>query len=110
MVGLLNTAFGYLLYAIFIFIGIGYILAIFFSTLIGILFNFKTIGKFVFQSSENQLIFKFFFVYLISFVVNVSIVTVIRNLGYNDYLSGLVAITTSAVISFVLMKYFVFKK
>lgn len=110
LVGLLNTTFGYLCYAIFIFFGIGYILAIFFSTILGIFFNFKTIGKFVFQSEDNRLLIKFFVVYSFTFIINVSIVSGFRILGYNDYVAGLFAIVISAAVSFVLMKYFVFNK
>lgn len=110
LVGLLNTTVGYLLYATFIFLGFGYVLAIFFSTILGILFNFKTIGRFVFQSSDNRLLLKFFAVYAFTFIINVSIVSGFRNLGYNDYMAGFIAILISAAISFGLMKYLVFKK
>ena len=60
IVGFLNTLFGYSLYAFFIYLGLNYVLAILFSTILGIVFNFKTIGKFVFQNDSNKLIIKFF--------------------------------------------------
>ena len=64
IVGSLNTLFGYSLYALFIFCGLHYSLGVLLSTSIGILFNFKTIDKFVFESSDNKLIHKFIAVYI----------------------------------------------
>ena len=110
IVGVLNTIVGYSLYAFFIYVGINYVLAIFFSTILGVLFNFKTIGKLVFENNDNSLLTKFILAYIVTFIINVSIVTGLRSVGYNDYNAGLVAVIISAAISFVLAKYFVFKK
>ncbi len=102
--------FGYSLYAFFIYIGINYFFAIFFSTVLGILFNFKTIGRFVFENDDNSLLTKFVVAYLVTFVINVSIVTFMRGKGYDDYISGFIAIIISAALSFIFTKYLVFKK
>ena len=110
IVGMINTIVGYSLYVFFIYLGVNYALAIFFSTILGVLFNFKTIGKFVFENDDNSLLTKFFLAYVITFVINVSIVFKLRNFGYDDYTAGLIAIIISAIISFVLTKYLVFKK
>ena len=42
LVGILNTAFGYSLFALFIFLNMHYSLAVFLSTVLGVLFNFKS--------------------------------------------------------------------
>jgi len=110
IVGMINTIVGYSLYVFFIYLGVNYALAIFFSTILGVLFNFKTIGKFVFENDDNSLLTKFFLAYVITFAINVSIVFKLRNFGYDDYTAGLIAIIISAIISFVLTKYLVFKK
>lgn len=110
LIGILNTAFGYAMYAIFIGLGFHYIWAVIFSTIIGIIFNFKTIGKYVFNSHDNSLIIKFFAVYGVVFVVNISIIKLFKIYGYNDYIAGVFALIPSAGVSFVLNKYFVFKR
>ena len=110
MVGVLNTIVGYALYAMFISLGFNYILAVVFATILGVLFNFKTIGKYVFGSHDNSLIVKFFAVYLVVFIVNVSIIKFFKLYEYNDYIAGLFAVIPSAVVSFILNKYLVFKK
>ena len=59
LVGVVNTIFGYSLYALFLSLGFHYNIAVLFSTILGILFNFKTIGKFVFNKSSNRFFLKF---------------------------------------------------
>lgn len=110
LVGVLNTIVGYLIYAMLISFGFNYVISITLATILGILFNFKTIGKYVFSSHDNSLLMKFFGVYAIVLIVNISIIKVFKLYGYNDYVSGLIALLPSASISFVLNKYFVFKR
>ena len=110
-VGALNTLFGYSMYALFIFLGLHYSLAVFCSTVLGILFNFKTIGVIVFKNSDNRLIFKFFGVYALIYVLNVSGLTLLKTLGSgNMYINGLILVIPLALLSFLLNKKFVFSK
>ena len=109
MVGIVNTIVGYGLYALFLFIGFHYILAVFFATVLGVLFNFKTIGRYVFNSIDNKLIIKFFGVYSLVFIVNIVLIKVFKDFGFDEYLAGLIATFPSAFVSFVLNKYYVFK-
>lgn len=110
IVGIINTLFGYAIYAFFITLGFNYVLSVVFSTILGVLFNFKTIGKYVFQSHDNGLIVKFFGVYTIVFFVNISIIKLFKVYGYNDYIAGLIALVPTASLSFILNKYYVFKR
>ena len=56
LVGALNTAFGLGLYCFFVYIGLSYKIAVLLSTVLGVLFNFKTIGSLVFKNKNNHLI------------------------------------------------------
>ncbi|MDQ7062031.1 MAG: GtrA family protein [Sulfurimonas sp.] len=109
LVGIINTIVGYSLYALFIYLGFSYILSVLFATILGVLFNFKTIGKFVFKSKSDNAILKFILVYSIVFVVNIVIIKIFKGYEFNDYLSGLFAIIPASAISFILNKYYVFK-
>jgi len=109
-VGLLNTIFGYSLYALFLFMGMSYSLALTGATALGILFNFKTIGKMVFKSSDNTLIIKFFLVYIIIFFANLLLIKCFISIGINAYTSGIIVIIPLSIVSFILNKYFVFKR
>lgn len=110
-VGVLNTLVGYGLYAFFVWVGFNYVWAPFFSTVLGILFNFKTIGVIVFQSHNNRLIGKFFGVYAIVYVCNVLGLKGFALCGVeNMYISGAVLVLPLALLSFILNKKWVFKK
>lgn len=110
LVGILNTAFGYSLFALFIFLNIHYSLAVFLSTVLGVLFNFKTIGKLVFDSHDNSLIFRFITVYVLLYLINISCLWFFKISGFeNMYINGFVLLVPLALISFVLNKKFVFR-
>lgn len=108
MVGALNTAFGYIIFALFIFLKFHYSLAILFATILGIVFNFKTTGSIVFKNNDNKLIFRFFAVYFITYILNTALIKLFTMINFNLYYAGIIILLPMAVISFVLMKKFVF--
>ena len=111
IIGTLNTAFAYGLYALFIFVGCHYALAVFLSTVIGICFSFKTLGAFVFDNPDNRLIFKFFSVYVVCYFVNVGILKLLTGAGMQKlYLAGLISSFLVAMVSFFLNKFVVFRR
>jgi putative flippase GtrA len=83
----LNTAFGYGLFALLIFIGLHYTIAGLIGTILGILFNFKTTGLLVFESNKNRLILKFIGVYGINYVISMSLLTLLERSGVDAFLS-----------------------
>lgn len=111
MVGVLNTIFGYSVFALFIFLGMHYGLAVFLATCVGVLFNFKTIGSIVFKSKNSNCIWRFISVYIICYGVNVGVIKVILLLfsAANIYVVGAVATFIVAILSFSLNKYWVFR-
>lgn len=110
LVGILNTAFGYGLFVLFIFFGMHYSLAVLLSTILGVLFNFKTIGSLVFKSKDNSLIFRFVLVYVFLYFVNIFCLWILRQIwSDNMYLNGFILLAPLAMLSFVLNKKFVFK-
>lgn len=108
LVGILNTAVGYSLFALFIFLELHYSLAVLLSTVLGILFNFKTIGKIVFKSSDNRLIFRFFAVYAVTYLLNVAGLWLLKGFQLDMYRAGAVMLLPMAVVSFMLHRKFVF--
>lgn len=109
LVGILNTAFGYLVFALLLFFGLHYTLAVILSTIAGVLFNFKTTGTLVFKNHNNKLIFKFVAVYAITAVLGIIILRVAELAHINLYFAGLVSTGICAIISFLLNKNWVFK-
>lgn len=110
LVGVVNTVFGYSAYAFFVWLGCGDFTAPLFSTICGVLFNFKTIGKLVFGNSSNRLLFRFFAVYLFTYALTVLLLKLFASAGLqNRYISGALILAPMALISFFLNKNFVFK-
>lgn len=111
IIGSVNTAFSYGIYAFFIFLGLHYTLAVLLSTIIGICFSFKTLGTLVFDNSDNMLIFKFFAVYGLCYFINIGILRLLSNsIVPNLYAAGLITCFIVALISFCLNKWVVFRK
>lgn len=108
-VGVLNTLFGYFVFALLLFIGLHYSVAVVFSTVLGILFNFKTTGILVFKNNDNKLIFKFITVYAIICCINIALLKVAKLLNLNLYYAGLFLTFLMAIFAFVLNKNWVFK-
>ena len=109
LVGVLNTAFGYMAYALLLFLGLHYTLAVVLSTIAGVLFNFKTTGTIVFKNNNNKLIFKFVAVYAITTTLGIIILRMAELAGINLYLAGFVSTGICAIIAFLLNKNWVFK-
>ena len=110
-VGILNTIFGYSLFALFIYLGLYYPLAVLLSTILGVLFNFKTIGRLVFNSSDNGSIFRFILVYAIIYLLNIFFLWLLKKLGSeNMYINGFALLIPLAAVSFLLNKFFVFRR
>lgn len=108
-VGVVNTLFGYSIYALLIHLGLGYTYSLLFATILGVLFNFQTIGRLVFQSRDKRLIGKFFAVYGITFCLNLLLIKMMIKFGLSAYLAGALALIPATILSFLLNKFFVFK-
>jgi putative flippase GtrA len=111
LVGILNTIFGYGFYALLVFAGMKYTLAILFSTIAGIIFNFRTTGVLVFQNKDKRLFLKFLLVYALIYGLNVESAKMLNSLySMSPYLSQAVILPFLATISYLLNRYFVFKE
>jgi putative flippase GtrA len=107
-VGLFNTAFGYTCFAFFIYAGFHYSLALFSSMCLGILFNYKTTGHFVFNTKHNRRIAHFFFAYSFVYVINLIGLKFLSSVGVDDYRSGAAMVLPMAILSYWLNKKLVF--
>lgn len=108
VVGLLNTLFGYGVFALFIYLGLDYPVALLLATILGVLFNFKSIGILVFKSNNNKLIFRFIAVYIIIYLLNLAGLKLLSAVSINLYLAGAILLPVMAVVGFIINKRFVF--
>jgi len=110
VIGTVNTMFGYSIYAIFLFLHFHYSIAALFSTILGVLFNFKTTGRFVFYNRNNKLIMRFITVYIVTYFVNIAALGTLNYLAVDLYTAGFVMLFPMALISYTLNRKFVFKE
>jgi putative flippase GtrA len=109
LVGLLNTIFGYSIFAVLNILGLPYYLSILFATILGVLFNFKTIGKIVFKSRDNKLIFNFIIVYSFVYFLNIMGLKLVLPLKINLLMAQAILVLPLALVSYILNRTFVFK-
>ena len=108
VVGGVNTLFGYSLYALLLFLNFHYALASLLGTVGGVLFNFKTTGTVVFKNRDNRLLFRFVLAYCLTYAVNVGGLKIFSLYGVNMYVAGLILVIPVALLSYTLLKNFVF--
>ena len=108
-ISILNTTFGLGIFYFFIYIKLHYQLASLFGTIIGVIFNYYTNKKFVFNIKNNTL-YKFILVYIFIYFFNIFNLNLLKNSNINFYYGGLILIIPSGILTYILNKNFVFKK
>lgn len=109
--GVINTAFGYSVFAFFIFLGCGDFTAPLFAEIAGVIFNFNTIGGMVFGDRSRKLFWRFCLVYGTIYIFQVTGLKIFAACGVeNRYLSGFILLVPGALLSYNLNKKLVFKK
>lgn len=110
LVGVLNTAFSYSIYAALLFVGLGYQSANFLALVVGILFSFKTQGHFVFFNPDNRRLGRFVLSWAVIYLCTIAVIGQIIGLGFDPYSAGALSLPFSVALSYLLQKYFVFRK
>ena len=107
-VGFLNTLFSYTIYAIFVSVGLGANVSLFLQYIIGVLWNFKTTGVIVFKTNNNRLLLKFVLCYVFTFVLNSVLLSFLLRYT-NEYIAQAILVLPIAIVSFLILRKFVFK-
>ena len=110
--GILNTLFGYSVYAALLFIEIPYLIALFLATVAGVIFNYMSFGRMVFDNHGNWFVFgKFVVAYTLIYGVNAALLYLFTvNFFLSPYLGQLICLPISVLLSWLLMNYWVYKK
>lgn len=110
LVGGLNAAFGYSVFALLLYFGLHYSVATLISTCLGVLFNFKTIGNLVFKNGTYSLFFKFVGVYVVVYFANIGCLKLFALYKFDLYLGAAILIVPMALLSYLLNRFFVYKE
>lgn len=108
--GIVNTAFAFGCYALFLKLGLSYQIANLLALIIGIVFSFKMHARFVFREKDNRLIGRFALSWIFIYFLNIFTISQLLHIVSDAYLAGALAIPVSVIASFLLQKRFVFTK
>jgi putative flippase GtrA len=108
LVGGLNTLFGYAVFTICILVGIPYPVSALISTVLGVLFNFKSYGALVFGSHDNRLILRFFLVYGTCYLIGLAPLAWAKSHGMPILAMAAICALPMAGLAFALQRAFVF--
>lgn len=110
--GMLNTIFGYAIYALLLYVGISYQIALILATIAGIIFNYFSFGYIVFNGGRGWLIFcKFAISYLFIYGLNaLGLSVLIKYFFVNPYFGQVICILPGILLSWLLMNCWVFKR
>ena len=107
-VGIVNTLFGYGVYAALVFIGMNMFVAQFVATVIGVSFNYFTYSRAVFRGSRGA-IGQFIVAYLGQYVFSLGALAGLSRLVPNPYLAGLGALIVTSLAFYLFLKRWVFR-
>ena len=110
-IGVLNTLFGYGIYACLVFIGMPMLTSLFVATVLGVIFNYWSFGRVVFKVKGGWFVFgKFIVAYTAVYLINAALLSVLTEGEYlNAYFAQAVCILPSVLISWLMMNRWVYK-
>jgi len=107
-VSVLNTLFGYSVYALLVAGGINLYLAQILSQLIGMTFNYFTYSRHVFREHDATVL-RYVGAYAGNYLMNLALLALFHYLVGSPYLAGLLAVIVASLINLVVLKRLVFR-
>ena len=110
IVGAVNTAVYYLLYALFLYITGIYWLAVLIASALGTGFSFYSFGRYAFRKRGDKIaLVKFYLLYAFNTLLNIFFVWVFMLLGTGAYIAGALASIAVAGFSYIVNRFYIFK-
>jgi putative flippase GtrA len=109
--GVLNTVFGYSVYAALLYIKVPYLVALLAATVAGVVFNYMSFGRIVFNGRGGWLVFgKFVVAYGLIYLANAILLRfLMEDFLLSPYLGQIICIPIGVLLSWLLMNYWVYK-
>jgi putative flippase GtrA len=105
--GILNSLFGFLLYAALVRFGFNIFVAQIIAHFCGVVFNYVTYSKHVFRNSSPAKL-KFFLSYVGNYLMSVVTLMLIAQVIDSPYLAGLVTLIIVSLLNYFILKNLVF--
>jgi putative flippase GtrA len=110
LVGGLNTAVGYGIFAALTLTGFGPESSLLVATVIGVIFNFFTTGRLVFSDRHAKRFSRYVLVYLCVYLLNVGALRMLLLVGVGSLIGQLLVLPLNVVVTFLAMRTFVFQE
>ena len=107
-IGGINTLFGFSIYVFFIWYGLNYSIALAISIFFGVIFNYFSTGRVVFNHSKFDRIFAYLSSYLFVYIVNISLISMLLLSGLNEIEAGFIALFALSLVMYFLIKKYVY--
>jgi len=108
-VAVINTAFGYSLYALLVYLKISPYLAQVLSHLAGMAFNFFMYSRHVFRGAEASVL-RYVAAYGLNYGLSVGFLALFNQLFSSRYLNGFLAMLAASLVNFAVLKLAVFHR
>jgi putative flippase GtrA len=108
-VGVLNTAFGYGVFAALVLLGMAPMPALVLTYIVGVMFNFTTTRRFVFAQSPHASFARFAAAYVVIYFFNAGLYELVSMAGAGPLATQALCVPVVAVFSFLLFKFQVFR-
>ena len=105
--GIVNTAFGYGLYALFVALGLNMYLAQIIAHLLGMTFNYFTYSRHAFHDSDVSK-GRFILSYAVNYLLGLAALWAASQVIASPYLAGFVAVVVVSLINYLVLKNWVF--
>ncbi len=106
-VGVLNAAFGYGVYALFLFVGVNLFAAQIIAHGLGMTFNYFMFRRHVFRDSRAA-VMPYIAAYAVNYALSLATLAGLNRVMISDYLAGFLSIVLVALVNFVVLKFLVF--
>lgn len=106
--GVVNTLFGYGIYSLFIACGVSMYVAQIVSTVMGAAFNYITYSRYAF-SEHRASKSKFFFSYVINYILSVGILFFVAKFITSPYMAGLATVVIVSGFNYLILRNLVFR-
>ena len=107
--GVLNAAFGFAVYALFVRLGMNIYVAQIAATLLGIAFNYVTYSRHVFREASPAKL-RFTLSYAGNYLVSLGFLALASHIVKSPYAAGLISIVATAIVNYFALKYLVFRR
>lgn len=107
--GIVNTAFGYGLYATFVAAGFNMYVAQITAHFLGVAFNYLTYSRHAFRDSQASKV-RFVMSYVVNYLLGLASLATLSRIFVSPYIAGALAVVLVSLINYFILRHFVFNR